>query len=68
MKPEQLRQTIEIVLSWGRVFLAAIVAQAIAGVDDWSILLNAGLAAVLPVILVWLDPDDKRYGRGVNVS
>jgi hypothetical protein len=65
---EQRRQAIEMLLSWFRVFLAAIVAQAIAGISDWQMLLNAGLAAVLPVILRWLDTDDKVYGRGVDVS
>ena len=63
MNPEQLRQAIEMLLSWARVFSAAIVAQYMAGITDWSMLLNAGLAAVLPVVLVWLDPDDQRYGR-----
>ena len=68
MSHEQIRQAVEMFLSWFRVFLAAIIAQAIAGVNDWQMLLNAGLAAVLPVVLRWLDSDDKVYGRGVDVS
>ena len=64
MNKEQLRQALEMLLSWLRVFSAAIIAQLMAGVDEWSILLNAGLAAVLPVILRWLDVDDPSYGRG----
>jgi len=63
MNPEKLRQGLEMGLSWGRVFLAAMTAQYMAGITDWSMLLNAGLAAVLPVVLRWLDPDDKVYGR-----
>jgi len=63
MNPDKLRQALEMGLSWGRVFLAAMVAQYLAGMSDWSMLVNAGLAAVLPVVLRWLDPDDKVYGR-----
>jgi hypothetical protein len=48
--------------SWGRSFLAASVACYLAGVTDWKALLNAGLAAVLPVILRWLNPKDKSFG------
>jgi hypothetical protein len=64
MDKETLRQAIEMLLSWVRVFAAAIVAQLIAGVSSPEILLNAGLAAWLPLVLRWLDPDDKTYGRG----
>jgi hypothetical protein len=66
MNKEQLRQALEMLISWVRVFAAAIVAQLIAGVDSPGLLVNAGLAAVLPVVLRWLDPDDKTYGRGVK--
>lgn len=56
--------------SWGRSFLAAVVAQLIVlgdGVLDLSrdgvkSLVAAGLAAVLPVILRWLNPNDKAFG------
>lgn len=65
---DKMRQALEMFLSWGRVFLAAIVAQMIAGVDNWSMLANAGVAAVLPVILRYLDPDDTVYGRGSSAS
>jgi hypothetical protein len=48
------------------VFLAASLAQFMAGVSDWRIALNAGLVAVIPVIIRYLDPQDKVYGRGVH--
>lgn len=67
MTKEQLRQAIEMFLSWVRVFLAASLAlYSATGVLDWNALGNAGFAAVLPVILRWLDPMDKVYGRGVG--
>ena len=49
--------------SWGRSFLAASLACYLAGVTDPSALLNAGVAAVLPVLLRWLNPSDLAYGR-----
>ena len=64
MTTENRRQLVEMLLSWVRVFLAALIAQAMAGFTDWQMLFNAGLAGVLPVILRWLDPLDKTYGRG----
>ncbi len=67
-----MNQEIKAVLaSWGRSFLAAVVAQLIVlgdGVLDLNrdgvrSLAAAGLAAVLPVILRWLNPDDVAFGR-----
>lgn len=63
MSNETRRQLIEMVLSWGRVFIAASLAQYAAGITDLSILLNSGIAALIPVILRWLDPMDPTYGR-----
>lgn len=58
------REAVEMGLSWLRVFGAASLAQILAGASDWRIVLNAGLVAVLPVIIRYLDPQDKMYGRG----
>jgi hypothetical protein len=66
MRTETKRQALEMALSWLRVFTAAILAQAMAGITDPSLLLNAGVAALVPVILRWLDVDDKMYGRGLK--
>lgn len=49
--------------SWGRSFLAASLACYLAGVTEPKALLNAGLAAVLPVVLRWLNVNDLAYGR-----
>jgi len=48
--------------SWARSFLAACVACYLAGVTDPKALLSAGAAAVLPVILRWLNPKDSAFG------
>ena len=48
--------------SWARSFLAASIAVYIAGVTDIKTIAGAGLAAVLPVILRYLNPADKSFG------
>jgi hypothetical protein len=58
--------------SWGRSFLAACLAQFIAlggsafdlSADGVKSVVAAGLAAVLPVILRWLNPKDSAFGVG----
>jgi hypothetical protein len=60
-----------LVASWGRSFLAAVVAQLIVlgdsvldlNRDGVRALVAAGLAAVLPVILRWLNPNDVAFGN-----
>lgn len=67
MTNSEKRQAIEMLLSWARVFAAASLAVWLAtGTFDFTSMANAGIAAVLPVIIRWLDPADKVYGRGVN--
>jgi hypothetical protein len=56
-----------IAASWGRSFLAASIACYLAGVTEPKALLSAGLAAVLPVILRWLNPSDYSFGN-INVK
>jgi hypothetical protein len=48
--------------SWARSFLAAGVAVYMAGVTDPKAIATAGLAAVLPVIMRWLNPNDLSFG------
>jgi hypothetical protein len=48
--------------SWARSFLAAAIAVYMAGVTDPKAIGMAGLAAVLPVILRWLNPKDSAFG------
>lgn len=51
-----------IAASWARSFLAASIAVYIAGVHDPKAIAGAGLAAVLPVVLRYLNPNDKFFG------
>ena len=64
MTPEQKRQAVEMLLSWGRVFMAASLATFVS-VDsfDWDNALNAGLAALIPVAIRYFDRNDQVYGR-----
>ena len=59
------KQTLQrVVESWAKVFVAAVITAYMGGVADWLTLLNAGLVALLPVILNWVNPNYKGYGRG----
>jgi hypothetical protein len=51
-----------ILASWARSFMAATVALYMAGETDPKTLGMAGVAAVLPVILRWLNPKDAAFG------
>jgi hypothetical protein len=57
-----------IVKSWAKVFAAAVIAAYTAGSREWTVILNAGVAALLPVVYSWLDPKDSRYGRRLVVK
>jgi hypothetical protein len=48
--------------SWARSFAAASLAVYLAGVTDPKAILTAGAAAVLPVVLRWLNPKDAAFG------
>jgi hypothetical protein len=48
--------------SWARSFMAAALALYMAGEQDPKTLMLAGVAAVVPVILRWLNPADKSFG------
>ena len=52
--------------SWGRSFMAAALALYMAGVTDPKTLAMAGVAAVAPVILRWLNPNDASFGSKGN--
>jgi hypothetical protein len=49
--------------SWARSFVAGLIACYLAGVTDPKMLLSAGIAAVAPVILRWLNPNDYAFGK-----
>ena len=48
--------------SWARSFLAATLALYLTGETDPKTLAMAGVAAVAPVILRWLNPNDAAFG------
>ena len=50
--------------SWVRSFLAAVLTLWATGNNDPGALFTAGLAAVVPPILRWLNPNDPAFGRG----
>ena len=65
MTDKNMRQLIEMALSWGRVFAAASLAVWMnTGLFDFDSMWQAGVAAVLPVIIRYLDKNDPVYGRG----
>lgn len=55
--------------SWGRSFLAAAVGIALyqfskyGQINDPMAMLNGGVAALAPVVLRWLNPNDVAFGR-----
>lgn len=64
LNDEQIRQGTEMLLSWGRVFLAASLATFVS-IDTFDLraALNAGLAACIPVAIRYFDRNDLVYGR-----
>jgi hypothetical protein len=48
--------------SWARSFLAAALALYMTGETDPKTLAMAGIAAVAPVVLRWLNPNDVAFG------
>ena len=52
------------VASYARVFVAAILTLYLDGERDWSMLWQAGVGAILPPVLRWLNKDDPAFGRG----
>lgn len=47
--------------SWGRSYIAAALAVYMAG-GDLKAMAMGGVAAIVPVILRWLNPADKAFG------
>jgi hypothetical protein len=57
------KQVKEVIYSYARVFAAAVLALYLAGERDWEMLWQAGIGAVLPPLVRWLNPNDPAYGR-----
>jgi hypothetical protein len=57
-----MEQAKALAASWARSFMAAALALYLAGVQDPKTLAMGGVAAIAPVILRWLNPNDKSFG------
>ena len=57
-----MNETKKLLASWGRSFIAASLALYATGETDPKALFTAGAAAVIPVILRWLNPKDDAFG------
>lgn len=53
-----------VINSYLRAFLAAALAVVLAGETNFQAILKAGLVAVLPPLIRWLNPNDPSFGRG----
>jgi len=58
-----MEQAKAIAASWARSFLAAALATYLAGGWDPEVIVNAGAAAVIPVVLRYLNKKDPAFGR-----
>lgn len=58
-----MEQLLPIAASWARSFLAAGIATYLAVGWDVTAIVHAALAASLPVILRYLNPNDTAFGR-----
>ena len=58
-----MQQAKKVAASWARSFLAAAIATYLAVGWDATAIVNAALAASLPVLLRWLNPNDTAFGR-----
>ncbi len=57
-----MTQAKALLASWARSFMAASLAVYMSGNQDPKAIGMAGLAAVLPVVLRWLNPKDSAFG------
>jgi len=53
-----------VLASYGRSFLAAVLTLWLAGENEPRALIAAGVAAIAPPLLRWLNPADPSFGRG----
>lgn len=57
-------QTKAMLASYGRSVIAAVAAVAATGNTNPKDLAKAAIAALLPVIMRWANPNDPAFGRG----
>ena len=59
MKPKDTAM----IASYLRSFVGAVAALYMSGITDPKVLVNAGVAAIIPPVLRWLNPKDPSFGR-----
>ncbi len=62
------KQTKAMLASYARSVIAAVAAVVATGNTDPQDLAKAAAAALLPVIMRWVNPNDVAYGRGNSQS
>lgn len=55
-----------VINSYLRAFLAAGLAVVLAGNTNPQDIVKAGLVAILPPLIRWLNPNDPSFGRGAE--
>lgn len=68
------KSTKALLASWGRSFLAACLAQFLVlggsvfdlNGDGFKSIVAAGVAAIAPVVIRYLNPEDKAFGAGAR--
>ena len=68
------KSTKALLASWGRSFLAACLAQFLVlggsvfdlNGDGFKSIVAAGVAAIAPVVIRYLNPEDKAFGEGAR--
>lgn len=63
LKPIDWKKTRALLASYGRSFLAAAVTAYVTGADNAEDIAKAGAVAILPVLIRWINPNDKAFGR-----
>lgn len=53
----------KVVGSWGKAFIATALATYMSVGLEPATILNAALAAVIPSVINWLNPNYERYGK-----
>jgi len=58
------KQTKAMLASYARSAVAAAVAVYSTGNTNWQDWIKAAVAALIPVVMRWANPNDPAYGRG----
>ena len=65
-KRVNMKQAQAMLASWGRSFAAAALAVYMTGDHNAQHIAMGGVAAILPVVMRYLNPNDAAFGRGAK--